>query len=122
MVGTAVFLPDDDGALRYREEVVVTTLQGARFDGVREYLYLLCGGDLVLRFADAYRAGNEYLRLAFTEDRGVATAVGRHHCGQDIYTHRMTWVSETRFTTEIAVKGPKKDDRLDSDYRRSVKR
>ena len=119
MAGTAAFVEEGAGSLLYRERVAVLTAGGGRFDGTRAYRYERADGGIVVRFADPPRAGRDYVRLVFEDGPEGPFALGIHYCGQDIYRHVMTWIRRDRFRTEIAVTGPRKDDRLFTDYRRS---
>lgn len=119
MAGTAAFVAEGAGSLLYRETVAVIAADGGRFDGTRAYRYDLAAGGIAVRFADPPRAGRDYVRLVFEDGPEGPSALGIHRCGQDIYRHVMTWIGRDRFRTEIAVTGPRKDDRLFTDYRRS---
>lgn len=120
MAGTAEFVEESAGNLLYRETVEVITAGGGRFDGTRAYRYELADDGIAVRFADPRRAGRDYVRLVFEDGLEGPFALGIHYCGQDIYRHVMTWICSERFRTEIAVTGPRKDDRLLTDYRRSA--
>ncbi|MFV1849517.1 MAG: DUF6314 family protein [Porticoccaceae bacterium] len=113
--------PDKPNLLRYREEGFLTRRDGQRFDGYREYDFVLHENPaaIELLFRDPLSFGNRYVMLQFGEDahEGLC-ARDIHPCGEDFYHHCMIWQDEDHFETKIKITGPKKDHLLHSIYRR----
>lgn len=113
--------PDKPDTLRYREEGFLTRPDGMRFDGYREYDFVLHEDPaaIELLFRDPLSFGNRYVMLRFGEDADEGLcARDIHPCGDDFYHHCMIWRDETHFETKIKITGPKKDHLLHSVYRR----
>jgi len=114
--------PDQPNVLRYREEGFLTRPDGKRFDGYREYDFVLHKdlGAIELLFRDPLSFGNRYVLLQFEEEgeEGVC-ARDIHPCGEDFYHHCMIWNGLDHFETKIKITGPKKDHLLHSIYRRA---
>lgn len=114
--------PDQPNVLRYREEGFLTRPDGKRFDGYREYDFVLHEdlGAIELLFRDPLSFGNRYVLLQFGEEgeEGVC-ARDIHPCGEDFYHHCMIWNGPDHFETKIKITGPKKDHLLHSIYRRA---
>jgi hypothetical protein len=113
--------PDNPNVLRYREEGFLTRADGQRFDGYREYDFVLHKdfGSIELLFRDPISFGNRYVMLQFGEDENDGLcARDIHPCGEDFYHHCMIWQDEYHFETKIKITGPKKDHLLHSIYRR----
>tara|TARA_B100000123_G_scaffold121324_1_gene89541 strand:+ start:1201 stop:1683 length:483 start_codon:yes stop_codon:yes gene_type:complete len=113
--------PDKPNVLRYREEGFLTRTDGKRFDGYREYDFVLHEDPaaIELLFRDPLSFGNRYVMLHFGEDAtdGLC-ARDIHPCGEDFYHHCMIWQNNDHFETKIKITGPKKDHLLHSIYRR----
>ncbi|WP_220150262.1 DUF6314 family protein [Thalassospira profundimaris] len=111
--------PDKPNVLRYREEGFLTRPDGQRFDGYREYDFVLHEdlGAIELLFRDPLSFGNRYVLLQFGEDAtdGLC-ARDIHPCGDDFYHHCMIWNGPGHFETKINITGPKKDYLLHSVY------
>ena len=128
--GTARFFNAVDSAansLRYREEGVLHRFDGQKFDGYREYDFVLHEDAIELLFRDPVSFGNRYVLLHFSpqaddarnnEAENGLSAQDHHPCGNDIYHHRMFWQDTDHFETKIKVVGPNKDYELHSVYRR----
>ena len=114
--------PDKPNVLRYREEGFLTRPDGKRFDGYREYDFVLHEDPaaIELLFRDPLSFGNRYVMLQFSEDahEGLC-ARDIHPCGEDFYHHCMIWQDDDHFETKIKITGPKKDHLLHSIYRRA---
>ena len=113
--------PTKPEILRYREEGFLTRPDGKRFDGYREYDFVLHEDPaaIELLFRDPLSFGNRYVMLQFGEDAtdGLC-ARDIHPCGEDFYHHCMIWQDDDHFETKIKITGPKKNHLLHSIYRR----
>lgn len=129
--GTARFFSATDSAansLRYREEGVLHRFDGQKFEGYREYDFVLHDDAIELLFRDPVGFGNRYVLLNFsqtTQPDGNTPENGlfvqdHHPCGDDIYHHRMFWQDTNHFETRIKVTGPNKDYELHSLYQRQT--
>lgn len=114
--------PEKAGFLRYREEGILERGDGKRFDGYREYDFVLHEKPpaIEMLFRDPLSFGNRYVLLQFGEDTADEGYSARdiHPCGEDFYHHCMIWYDKNHFETEIKIIGPKKDHLLHSIYRR----
>ncbi len=113
--------PDNPRMLRYREEGILERGDGKRFDGYREYDFVLHVDQpaIEMLFRDPLSFGNRYVLLQFDEDMSERLcARDIHPCGDDFYNHYMIWCDENHFETKIKITGPKKDHLLHSIYRR----
>ncbi|MBO6578230.1 MULTISPECIES: DUF6314 family protein [Thalassospira] len=114
--------PTQPNVLRYREEGFLTRPDGKRFDGYREYDFVLHEDPaaIELLFRDPLSFGNRYVLLQFGEEgqEGIC-ARDIHPCGDDFYHHCMIWNGPDHFETKIKITGPKKDHLLHSIYRRA---
>jgi len=124
--GTARFFaaPDSpENSLRYREEGMLQRFDGQRFEGYREYDFVLRGQAIEMLFRDPVGFGNRYVLLDFNNisDNDVLAAQDHHPCGEDMYHHRMFWHHTDHFETRIKVLGPKKDYELHTLYHRAPK-
>ena len=111
--------PEKTGIIRYREEGVLERGDGKRFDGYREYDFVLHEDlpGIELLFRDPLSFGNRYVLLQFGENAAdVLCARDIHPCGDDFYHHCMIWHDENHFETKIKITGPKKDHLLHSIY------
>ncbi len=116
--------PENSQILRYREEGVLERGDGKRFDGYREYDFVLHKDPpgIELLFRDPLSFGNRYVLLQFGEDASdVLCDRDIHPCGDDFYHHYMIWHDENHFETKIKITGPKKDHLLRSVYKKAVK-
>ncbi|WP_254424142.1 DUF6314 family protein [Thalassospira marina] len=126
--GNARFFIAPDSAentLRYREEGVLHRQDGQKFDGYREYDFVLQGNAIEMLFRDPVSFGNRYVLLNFSQNApGDAAnnpedsfaAQDHHPCGNDLYHHRMFWYDDDHFETRIKVVGPNKDYELHTVY------
>ncbi|HBN49130.1 MAG TPA: hypothetical protein DD465_08045, partial [Thalassospira sp.] len=80
--------PEKTGIIRYREEGVLERGDGKRFDGYREYDFVLHEDlpGIELLFRDPLSFGNRYVLLQFGENAAdVLCARDIHPCGDDFY-------------------------------------
>jgi hypothetical protein len=113
--------PSKPNVLRYREEGFLNRTDGQRFDGYREYDFVLheSPASIELLFRDPISFGNRYVMLHFGKDADEGLcARDIHPCGDDFYHHCMIWRDTNHFETKIKITGPKKDHLLHSIYRR----
>tara|TARA_E500000318_G_C3548832_1_gene207940 strand:+ start:858 stop:1319 length:462 start_codon:yes stop_codon:yes gene_type:complete len=111
--------PAQPNVLRYREEGFLNRPDGKRFDGYREYDFVLHENPpaIELLFRDPLSFGNRYVILQFGEDADEGLcARDIHPCGDDFYHHCMIWQNNDHFETKIKITGPKKDHMLHSIY------
>tara|TARA_R110000868_G_scaffold408172_2_gene690632 strand:+ start:52514 stop:52987 length:474 start_codon:yes stop_codon:yes gene_type:complete len=115
--------PQKPEFLRYREEGMLERTDGQRFDGYREYDFVLREDPpaIEILFRDPLSFGNRYVLLQFGKDAidGLC-ARDIHPCGADVYHHCMIWHDSNHFETKIKITGPKKDHLLHSIYRRKI--
>ncbi|RCK53926.1 hypothetical protein TH25_00700 [Thalassospira profundimaris] len=130
-MGTARFFIATDSAknsLRYREEGVLHRFDGQKFEGYREYDFVLHDDAIELLFRDPVGFGNRYVLLSFSpanisnsnNPENSLFAQDHHPCGNDMYHHRMIWQDTNHFETRIKVTGPNKDYELHSLYQRQT--
>ena len=113
--------PENRQILRYREEGILERGDGKRFDGYREYDFVLQEDPpaIELLFRDPLSFGNRYVLLQFGDDAADGLcARDVHSCGDDFYHHCMIWHDENHFETKIKITGPKKDYLMQSIYLR----
>lgn len=118
--GVAVFRPCAPDVLRYREDGVLLQENGISLPGYREYDYRLAPDGIAIHFADAHRRGALYVTLRFSGLAAAYEAQATHLCAPDTYRHRMIWHADDRFSTVVAVEGPRKSYTLASHYCRSA--
>ncbi|WP_033070272.1 DUF6314 family protein [Thalassospira australica] len=114
--------PAQPNVLRYREEGFLTRPDGKRFEGYREYDFVLRENPaaIELLFRDPLSFGNRYVLLQFGADANEGLcARDIHPCGEDFYHHCMIWKDPDHFETKIKIIGPRKDHLLHSIYRRA---
>jgi hypothetical protein len=118
--GEAVFVPDGEGALAYRESGVLTLADGGEFSAYREYLYRVSGDSVLVEFADGPDVGKRFVRMKFLPaDRGLQ-ASDIHLCGGDTYQVTYRILGPATFEVSIKVRGPAKAYELVSRYSRSL--
>lgn len=99
-------------SLAYREEGVLTALSGQVSSVYRNYIYRYENGQISVYFED----NRPFHTLHFSQNHYPASASGRHHCGCDVYDAVYTFFSEGNFKLFYAVKGPKKDYTITTDF------
>lgn len=98
--------------LTYREEGVLTALSGQVNNVYRNYIYRYENGQISVYFED----NRPFHTLQFSQSHYPASATARHHCGCDVYDAVYTFFSEGKFKLYYAVKGPKKDYTITTDF------
>ncbi len=115
--GTAQFSPLRTDELFYREDGRLRLAVGQELTAYREYVYVLAGESIEVRFAVDGQAGGVMHRLGFDSGR-ESTDV--HPCREDRYIGTYRFDGEDRFTISMRVVGPDKDYQLLTTYRRLV--
>lgn len=101
---------DTDGTcLRYREEGLLTLGAAPPLAATREYIWRQEGGLIVIDHGD----GSAFHRFDPADPRA------EHHCAPDHYLVRYSFGRWPNWRAEWQVKGPRKDYRMISDYRRA---
>ncbi|KYO51041.1 DUF6314 family protein [Tistrella mobilis] len=114
MSGEAVFTQGDDRrALQYRETGTLELPDGRRLDVFRAYTWRLLGdGRIAIDFADGATPGARFVTLDFAADEaGGLQAADSHLCGADLYEATIRLDLPQAFSTDIRVRGPRKDYR-----------
>lgn len=131
MTGIASFTAGGPDRLDYAERGQLTLPGGPVLDVFRRYTYrLLADGRIAIDFADGPTPGTRFVTLAFAAGaegagdgvEGRCSATDLHHCGDDLYHATMALDLPDRFSTEIRVKGPRKDYRALTHCRRIADR
>ena len=107
--GRARFAPVP-GGLRYDEEGVLRLGAGVPLAARRSYLWVFGAQDVAVQFPD----GRPFHRFVPGAD-GAGTD---HPCAQDLYRVAYAWGDWPRWQASWEVKGPRKDYRMESLYRR----
>ncbi|WP_372001373.1 DUF6314 family protein [Tistrella mobilis] len=121
MSGEAVFTPGADSTVwRYRETGVLDLPDGRRLDVFRAYTWrLLDDGRIAIDFADGATSGARFVTLDFAADEaGGLQAADSHLCGADLYQAIIRLDLPQAFSTDIRVRGPRKDYRAITTCRR----
>ncbi|MEM7618568.1 MAG: DUF6314 family protein [Pseudomonadota bacterium] len=114
--GTATFTPINDNTLQYEEQGVLQLKEGHTLDDVtKRYLYKFEDEVLFIYFDDGPDKGRLFHQLEF-DDQGLATAT--HDCPPDVYQTKMHLKSSDAFKIIHDVKGPRKDYKITSFYRK----
>jgi hypothetical protein len=118
--GTATFSPLRTDVLHYREDGELVLATGYTGTAYREYVYVLSGESIEIRFAVAGEPGAvmHTLHLAQSDDQ-PAEAADVHLCRSDRYTGRYRFEGDDRFTVWMDVAGPEKDYQTTTIFRRA---
>lgn len=115
-LGHAVFFQVDDRTLSYQEMGEMTLSEGHVLDDVQKrYIYKLEDDAIAVYFDDGPDKGKLFHRLKFDEN-GFAEA--HHDCPPDTYHTKMQIKSAEEFEIEHVVKGPRKDYKISSHYKK----
>ena len=117
-MGTALFTAETPTTYFYEENGTLSFADGTTLAGTQNYAYHWHGDTLSIDFRDRVRHGQRYVDLVFHQQGDHFVAAATHACAPDLYQHHMTWISATAFTTEITVKGPRKNYVMKSTYGR----
>ncbi|EAQ25135.1 MULTISPECIES: DUF6314 family protein [unclassified Roseovarius] len=104
--GRAVWRPDAAGALAYHESGQMLLASGLRFEGERRYVWT---HDLSVWFADG----------RFFHSVPASGGDTRHWCDPDQYEGHYDFTEWPAFRVTWHVRGPRKDYRMVTRYRRS---
>lgn len=116
--GSAMFTQIDDNTLQYEEQGVLQLKEGYTLDDVtKRYLYKFEDEVLVIYFDDGPDKGKLFHRLEFDE-QGLALAT--HDCPPDVYQAKMHLKSSDAFEIIYDVKGPRKNYKITSLYKKVV--
>jgi Family of unknown function (DUF6314) len=116
MTGTAVFDPGKDGWLAYREQGQLRLTNGQAFEAERRYLFQpQPAGFAVFFMEEPPRLFHEVILMPVQR-----TLLGEapHLCADDHYLSRYEFKPDGTFSIRHIVRGPRKDYRSDTMYRR----
>ncbi|MBI2707255.1 MAG: hypothetical protein HYX35_02945 [Proteobacteria bacterium] len=118
MQGTASFFPFSDQlpALLYREEGTFLTPQANLFDFYKEYIYFFNHEQIEVYFASGETKQDLFLSLTASPKDDSAT--GTHLCEKDLYLATYRFLDNDTFTLHYDVKGPKKDLKIETYFKR----
>jgi hypothetical protein len=120
ITGRAVFTPEGIERLRYREHVVITSDE-KKVKAHREYVYLFSRDSIEIIHGSGENIGEHFLRLvpAWDPSRGEFVAAGSHLCKLDLYDGEFRFALPASFSSTYLVKGPSKDYRIETSYKRA---
>lgn len=110
--GEAVFIPREDGGLDYAEEGALVYAGQPPIDATRKFIWRSVKDGIAVDYED----GRPFHR--FTTDRLIPEA--QHHCDPDMYYVIYDFTRWPDWRTIWRVMGPKKDYRMETEYRRNV--
>jgi len=111
--GTAIFRKlTEANTLAYREEGILTALNGQINKVYREYIYRYDNGQISVYFEDK----RPFHTLQFTQNDFPLSASAGHLCKCDMYDGVYTFFSEKNFKLYYSVKGPKKDYTITTEF------
>jgi hypothetical protein len=110
--GEAKIIPNQEGYLHYREDVLIT-INNSEVKGYKEYLYSMKDDVLSKHFTD--------LNLFYHLNLGQYSATGHHQCSEDHYDASYAFLADNSFTLEYKVHGPKKDYIISTEFVRMIK-
>lgn len=109
--------------LEYREEGILTLDSGSSHSAFRRLFYCEEDEAIVIRFPATSEPGAILHRLALIktgEGPWPLEAADTHHCGQDTYHGIYRFETPVRISTEIAVRGPRKNTTINTLLRKSA--
>lgn len=107
MSGTAAFIRQPSGLLKYREEGRIRLEDGKEFDGHREYFYERSPGGFTVLFAETPM--RVFHGIAIVREGDALIGAANHLCIADNYDSRYAFHADGSFVVEHTVKGPRKD-------------
>ena len=115
--GEAWVRAEGEDLARYEESAQVVLAEGGTLQGTQCYLYRRLGADgLEIQFCES---GKMFERLTFREQAGGRLeAVACCVCGADEYVSQYRLEGSDRLEVKHRVKGPRKDYRVETVYRR----
>jgi hypothetical protein len=119
LTGEVVFRDMGDNRLLY-SEAGKFQVGGQELEALREYIYELRDGKLVVLYHDPHRKGDVLHELEFKEEGGDLVARHCHVCHPDTYdiTFRLTLEGQVKMS--YTVQGPKKDYEIISTLTRKL--
>ena len=115
--GLAVFEPERDGGLDYREQGELRLSSGFTAAAARRYLYRARPAGFSVLFAE--RPPRLFHEVVLAADRqGQLRGRARHLCGADLYLTSYLFLPDGRFVIRHRVRGPRKAYRMTTWYRR----
>jgi hypothetical protein len=109
--------------LEYREEGILTLDSGSSHSAFRRLFYCEEDEAIVIRFPPTSEPGAILHRLALIKTGDgpwPLEAADTHHCGQDTYHGIYIFETPVTISTEIAVRGPKKNTTINTLLRKSA--
>lgn len=115
--GLAVFEPEGEGGLDYREQGELRLSSGVTAAATRRYLYRARPAGFAVLFAE--RPPRLFHEVVLAADR-LARLCGRarHLCGADLYLTSYLFLPDGRFVIRHRVRGPRKAYCMTTWYRR----
>lgn len=102
--------------LAFSETGVLTQNNGQHLDAFRRYVYRFENGEIAVYFDEEPR--RLFHKLVLRSESSSISATGLHHCGDDIYSMEYNFAVSDCFTITHRVKGPRKNYRMISVFRR----
>lgn len=118
MMGPADFVKQDAFTLRYYEKGTFVTNSGEHLQSYRNFIYRYISKEIEILFDDPHRKNDRYVTLHFQQKGHLSLANDTHLCEHDQYQHKMVILDHDRWCTRVNIKGPKKNQIIETRYER----